>query len=173
MATPFPPSDFDGNQVLQHAFDEAKGCLRVCVIDGSPGSGGGIEVIIDHTEDSIRLGNGVDFITSTTIGGKIGYDVNVINSGELQSPAITSLNMPIAGTEYVFVFIAGTKELSFRSRKKSTLQYGWAAGDSGTNYFSLMPGNIKEIKKINPGLVVTLYIRSTKATDTLEIEYWL
>ena len=74
----YPPSALDGNQVLQHAFDDAQQCLRVCIVDGTSGPGGGIEVIIDHTEDSIRLGDGTSFFTSTADSGNLGLDVNVI-----------------------------------------------------------------------------------------------
>lgn len=42
--------------------------------------GASIEVDLDHTEDSVRLGNGTDFLTSTTVGADIGLDVNLINA---------------------------------------------------------------------------------------------
>lgn len=71
---------YDAFQVLRSVFDVDKNCLRVCVVDGSPGSGGGIEVIINHTEDSIRLGNGTSFFTSTTENGDIALDVHISNS---------------------------------------------------------------------------------------------
>lgn len=38
------------------------------------------EIVIDHTNDSIRLGDGTNFITSTDVGGKQGLDVNIINT---------------------------------------------------------------------------------------------
>ena len=38
-----------------------------------------IDVDLDHTEDSVRLGDGTNFLTSTTNGGDIGLDVNLIN----------------------------------------------------------------------------------------------
>lgn len=70
---------YDFPQVLRSVYDVDKNCLRVCIVDASPGPGGGIEVIINHTDDSIRLGDGTNFITSTTIGPKNGYDIYVIN----------------------------------------------------------------------------------------------
>ena len=99
----------DAFQVLRSVFDVDKNCLRVCVVDGSPGSGGGIEVIIDHTEDSIRLGDGTNFFTSTNNSGKISLDVNVSNpfiiedSGgdQLEVNADGSLNVSISGGKVV------------------------------------------------------------------------
>lgn len=37
-------------------------------------------LIISHLDDSIRLGDGTDLFTSTTIGPKVALDVNVINN---------------------------------------------------------------------------------------------
>jgi len=39
-----------------------------------------VEVDLDHTNDSIALGDGTNLLTSTTIGADIGLDVNVINT---------------------------------------------------------------------------------------------
>lgn len=74
----YPPSRLDQHQIMQHAFDEANQRLRT---DATLSVGGGsIDVVVSHINDSIRLGNGTDFLTSSTIGPKIGLDVNVINS---------------------------------------------------------------------------------------------
>ena len=73
---------YDANQVLRSVYDVTKNTLRVSIVDGSTG-GGSFEVIISHVDDSIKLGNGVDFITSTYIGPKVALDVNVVNSVQL------------------------------------------------------------------------------------------
>jgi len=39
-----------------------------------------ISVDLDHTEDSVRLGDGTSFFTSTTVGADLGLDVNIINT---------------------------------------------------------------------------------------------
>lgn len=68
----------DGQQVLRSVYDVDKNCLRVCLVDGGAGEGPGVEVIIDHTSDSIRLGDGTTLTTVTTVSGKNGLDVNII-----------------------------------------------------------------------------------------------
>ena len=40
----------------------------------------GIDVDLDHTEDSVRLGNGTDFFTSTAENGDISLDVHISNT---------------------------------------------------------------------------------------------
>jgi len=90
----------DFPQVIRSVYDVDKNCLRVCVVDTSGGPGGGIEVAIHHTEDSVRLGNGTDFITSTTLSGKIGCDVYIINE-DLDIRDLSSLqdNVAIADSD--------------------------------------------------------------------------
>jgi len=75
----------DGFQVLKSVFDIDKNCLRVCIVDGTPDTpGGGLEVVIDHTNDSIRLGDGSKLVTATTDTGKTGIDSYVINTVDIR-----------------------------------------------------------------------------------------
>jgi hypothetical protein len=79
MAVDLKPYDYP--QVLRSVFEVDDNCLRVKVVSGGGGGGGGdLEVLIDHTEDSVRLGDGTKFLTSTNALGKVALDVNVINS---------------------------------------------------------------------------------------------
>jgi len=71
MAAP-PKSKLDANQVLQSSFDDATGELRV---NASLSVGGGTEVIINHADDSIKIGDGTNLIGSTLIGGRYKLDV--------------------------------------------------------------------------------------------------
>ena len=79
------PSPLDANQVLQHAFIDATGELRV---SATLNPGGSSEVIISHTDDSIKLGDGTNLVTTTTVASDVGLDVNIINSP-----------LPITGTD--------------------------------------------------------------------------
>lgn len=86
-------SQLDADQVLRSVYDINKNTLRISLVDGG-GGGGGSEIVISHIDDSIRLGNGTDFITSTYIGPKVAIDVNVVNNVQLftsQYDAITAL----------------------------------------------------------------------------------
>ena len=72
------PSLLDQNQILQGSYDETTGTLRTTAT--ATVVGGDITVETSHTHDSIRLGDGTDYFTSTQVGPKNGLDINVINS---------------------------------------------------------------------------------------------
>ncbi len=74
MSAP-PPSQKDAQQVLKYAFDDAKGKLRVDAVISPSGT----DLEIHHEDDSIAIGTSTDLFTATTIGPKIGLDVNVIS----------------------------------------------------------------------------------------------
>lgn len=105
----------DANQVIKRIYDEDQNRIRVdaevsatigtvtVVIDAASGdnikisdgthdlditSDNAAKVRIAHTTDSVKLGNGVDFITTTQISAKTALDVNVTNyqtSGQIQN----------------------------------------------------------------------------------------
>jgi len=104
MPLPYPKSSLDAHQIWQFAFDENSGRLRtdgtfsgsitvnldslndsVSIGDSVSGhklvinADGTINanVAVEHTSDSIRLGNGVDYLTSTTVGAAKTLDVAV------------------------------------------------------------------------------------------------
>lgn len=107
MAAP-PPSPLDGNQVLQHAFIDATGELRVAATIYA--QIGQVEVVIDHTEDSIRLGNGTSFLTSTTVSSDIGLDVYIINENlDIRDLSASQDNVAISdGTNQLIVNADGS-----------------------------------------------------------------
>lgn len=84
----------DANQVLRSVYDDAKNTLRVSIVDGSSG-GGSFEVIINHVDDSVRLGDGTNFLTSTTIGPKVALDTNIINTIDIEDIDATKDNIAI------------------------------------------------------------------------------
>lgn len=59
----YPPSHLDADQVLQHAFDEDTQRLRVD--SEATLVAGAFEVAIDHTTDSIKLGDGTTLVNVT------------------------------------------------------------------------------------------------------------
>ena len=104
MALPYPKSNLDAAQVLQYAMDDTTQTLRTTAafsgtisVDLDPTTDGvfigdnisgnkltvnadgsiNTNVAISHTSDSVRLGNGTDFLTSTTVGLAKTLDVTV------------------------------------------------------------------------------------------------
>lgn len=88
----------DANQVLRSVYDDTKNTLRVSIVDGTNG-GGEFEVIINHVDDSVRLGNGTDFFTSTYIGPKVGLDVGVINEVNIENLDSSKDNVAIRDSD--------------------------------------------------------------------------
>jgi hypothetical protein len=95
---------YDFPQVLRSVFDDNENTLRVSVVAGA-GGGTEVEVSVNHTDDSIRLGNGTTLFTGTTVGPKTGLDVNVINnplnvivSNEVEVTNDAGNPLPVNGT---------------------------------------------------------------------------
>lgn len=61
--------------LLTHTDVGGKKALDVRVAEGI-----NVEVDLSHVDDSVRLGDGTDLITSTLVSGKQGLDVNLINA---------------------------------------------------------------------------------------------
>lgn len=73
----------DAPQVIRSVYDDTKNTLRVSILDADTG-GGTFEVIVDQANDSIKIGDGTNLITSSSAAGsKRGLDVNVVNSVQL------------------------------------------------------------------------------------------
>lgn len=61
--------------LLTHSDVGGKKALDVSIADGV-----NVEVDLSHIDDSVRLGNGTDFFTSTSENGDIALDVHISNS---------------------------------------------------------------------------------------------
>lgn len=68
--------------VLSVLADAAGNAVSVTAgaLDVNIASGITLEVDLTHTDDSVRLGDGTDLVTTTTVGADVGLDVNLINA---------------------------------------------------------------------------------------------
>jgi hypothetical protein len=63
----------DDGTVIGHVGDRLKVDADITVTD--------LDIRdLSHTQDSIRLGDGTDLVTTTTVGADIGLDVNILNA---------------------------------------------------------------------------------------------
>ncbi len=85
---PVPPglSPKDSNQVLRAVMDDANNRLRVDAVISPDGH----DLEIHHEDDSIAIGTPTQLFTATTIGPKIGLDVNVINPIEIDTTGLAT-----------------------------------------------------------------------------------
>jgi hypothetical protein len=120
-------SKLDFQQILKYVYDSDEHCLRTDA--KATIVGGELEVIVDHTNDSIRLGDGTDFLTSTTVGSDIGLDVNIIGgeiaigglAGPIATGAVTVTDTP---TKIPASALSGRETVSFRNWGKNVVYFG-------------------------------------------------
>lgn len=100
-------TELDFQQAIRNVYDEALNRLRVDAVVSIDGTA--LEVDIQHTNDSIRLGDGTNYLTSTTIGGDVGLDVNIINPLSVEIDAGDGDNIAISdGTNTLSVNTDGS-----------------------------------------------------------------
>lgn len=141
MAVDLKPYDFP--QVIRSVFEVEDNCLRVKVINSS-GSGGELEVLIDHTEDSIRLGDGTGFFTSTVSGPKRSLDVNVTSPITITDTGIVNnvygeVNSLVSGLTAVLV--------NFTATSNCALQIASASGDNIAEYWVEVNSSVQSRKR--------------------------
>lgn len=91
MATNPSPSKLNSAQIAQRAFQESDDRIRVSAdITLGPVTQ---EVVIDHENDSIRIGDSVDLVTTTTVDGDVGLDVNIIAGSMTGEFTLTGLHI--------------------------------------------------------------------------------
>lgn len=73
----YPTSQLGHENVLRDVHDPVTQTLRTTA---TAIIAPGLDVDISHIDDSIRLGNGTNFLTSTTDAGKVALDVSLINA---------------------------------------------------------------------------------------------
>lgn len=175
-ASLYPPSLLDADQIIQHVYDDPTQTLRtsgVAVITPPPG---GLEVAINHIDDSIAIGTSTDLFTSTTIGGDIGLDVNIINPsiavtiGGLTTPNIQNITIAVANVEQSYVLPVNTKTYNLKARGNSRIRLAYTAGQSGTNFVTIPPGNEYNVDGLNSSL--TIYFQANNALEVIELESW-
>lgn len=116
----YPPSKLDGNLVLRYAFDEATQTLRTtatATIITPPA----IEVSIDQTTDSIRLGDGTNFFTSTQVALKNGLDVNLINTSINVDNITGTISLPTGAATSALQLTTNTILTGIDSKLPTTL----------------------------------------------------
>lgn len=159
----------DASQVLQSVYEEDGNRLRV---NAELVAGGTTEVIISHEDDSIRIGDGTNLITATTVGSKVALDVNDLSQKSV-TPNIINLNMGLANTELSQILPNNTKKFLIRSRVKSILKLAYEVNDTNTGPWITIPkgANYTE-ENLNLSSSLTLYIQSNTPSHMVEIVYW-
>lgn len=145
----FPTSDLSQENILRDIHDATTQSIRTTA---NAIIAPGLEVTITHTDDSVRLGDGVNFLTSTTGGGKVALDVS---PSTLPPGAATSANQ--------------TTEITALGTINSTLGSPFQAGGSiGNTIFGATQSGTWNINNVS-GTVSLPTGAATSANQITEI----
>jgi hypothetical protein len=121
----------------------------------------GIRYIFNHAEGKFET-----HLTDITVTVEPGDAVD--------SPAVINAPAALVGTEYSFTLPSGTKRYQMQVRGGGivTTQYAFTATQSGTNFFTLPPGNVHFEEGLILSSALTVYFQMDKPGKVLEIMYW-
>jgi hypothetical protein len=147
----YPVTLLDSTQVIQHAYDESTQSLRTTAT--ATIIGGDLTVDTSHTEDSMRLGDGTNFLTSTSFGGKVSLDVAL---GKPISQTTDSIRIGDGSTLVSVTTVAGKYGLDVNiindplvvntnSNASTPTIYNVSAPLAGTEYSQVLPTGLKKI----------------------------
>lgn len=121
-----------------------KQALDVNIVEGI-----NVEVDLSHLDDSVRLGDGTDFFTSTTIGSDVALDVFTINDPSVANTAIANAanTLAVADTAQNVVAspLSARKYLYIKNMDSQPIYIG-ATGVTAANGFPMSAASIAELK---------------------------
>lgn len=163
----FSASPLNGDNILRDVHDVANQALRTTAV-ASIIIPPNITVAISHTEDSVRLGDGTSFISSTGLIGKTALDVAPLNS-VINNLSVSILSMPSSSSIYTFTIPGGTKRINLKSRLTSKLKINFNTTITSTDYITIPAGGIFYLENLITSSNITLYAQSAANNDYLEI----
>lgn len=140
-------SRLDAAQIADRVFDPLNDRIRV---DANVTASGATEVIITHTNDSIRLGDGTDLVTTTAVGPDVGLDVNILGgtvsgtftpSGLFTAGKITTMNVTDSAIALPSTPLSGRNSLSLTNLSLTdTLYIGFSTGVTANRTIGINAG---------------------------------
>lgn len=89
------------------------------------------------------------------------------------TPSIQNISAPVSpGTEFSFSIPSGAKKFTIRSRLLGELRVAYASGETATKYITVMRGQAHYEDNLLLASSVTVFMTSTKASDTIEVLSW-
>jgi hypothetical protein len=146
--------------------------------------------------DSVRLGDGDDLLEIIEDGdpkekGIVAFsfkdkDDNVVlvkladdgsipinlKNTTVENPLIQQHLIVAAGIEYNLTLPIGTKQFELTNVKEGRLQVSYIAGQSGTVFKTIKPGNTYEVHNMNLTSPLIIYFQSPKNDQFVELVSW-
>lgn len=110
-----------------------------------------------------------------TIGDSSGNPVFIegnisVTEGGASQPNVVNIELPAMDTEYDFTIPQGARRYSFRARGNAKLTFNYVAASS--EFMTLYPGKIYEVNNLNLTNFLTIFVKSNKNNEIIELEYW-
>lgn len=160
--------------LIDHTNAGGKNALDVNIAGGAS-----LEVDLDHTEDSVRLGDGTSFYTSTTVGADIGLDVNLINASievtgtDFDIRALTQSD-EITAYQGTSPWVVSATDLDIRDlTAASDSVQAWAYDGAGTALTSTLVGSdqaldVNVVDQADAALANTAIATAAETLDTAD-----
>lgn len=95
-------------------------------------------------------------------------------SALLTALKIITYDLPDANTEYEITLPTNAKKITAQLREGVLLKLADTSGDIASGlYFSLFPGNAYNADSIKGNGAIILYVQASKASQILEVLYWV
>lgn len=119
--------------LLTHSTVGGKKALDVSIADGV-----NVEVDLSHVDDSVRLGNGTDFFTSTSENGDIALDVHISNS----SIEVTATDLDIRDLAFATdkVDVSGSTNIGLDAATLAALESITVQNGAGASAVNIQDG---------------------------------
>lgn len=148
------------------------------VFIGDPNTGNVLEIESDGSlnanveidaadGDNIAISDGTNTLLINPDGS---INVNT-NTDSATTFTIKNMVATLANTEYSYAFPASTKKFKIKARGSAKLQIAFTSGNTATEYITIFPGVLHEEVGLNL-VSSTIYFRSTKPNETIEISSW-
>lgn len=89
----------------------------------------------------------------------------------IATPTLATVTLTTANQEYSYSIPAGSKRFKVQNRETGLVKIYYSTGAS--DYWTMWPGNCYEIEGLAKEITTTLYFKSPKASQILEIETWV
>ena len=175
----YPRSHLDADQVLKHVYDDDNQRLRVDA-EVTATIVGAQEVVITHTDDSIKIGDGTDFLTINSDGSINVYTTEVEAANEeeiLQYAEVSSVAASVETTILTYtvpsgyvnylhrIEVAGTNIAEYKIKINAVVKakrYTYFGNSLNTEFdFTAGP---RRGYKVNAGDIITVTVLHSRPT---------
>lgn len=129
----------------------------------------------NNAKDNERNNFGLDqdtnvarYVIDSAAHTKLDAILGALGGSANTTTTIYNIAVPTADTEVSQALPANTKQFKIRNRGKAKIQLAYTSGQSGTNFITIMPGNVY----VNDNFYQnqTLYFQCPQGSQTIEIE---